>query len=177
MKKRVRVLFVCLVFGLVLTSCGEEKLAINHSTEAPVSASSSAVVNGESDLMLIQTNSPSFPQSQGVYDYHDHALTIVKQYLPMAEIEEEDAADPQAATDYEKQIRADFDRHFSHTAEKMTDDPYQIYEADFDKASYTIENDRLILSTKTQTFTFIFDPESKQAIDDNGVRYDIQVDE
>ncbi|WP_430609227.1 hypothetical protein [Enterococcus sp. DIV0876] len=177
MKKFVRILLMSIIFGAILTSCGEEKLAINHSTEAPVSAASPAVVNGESDMMLIQTESPSFPQSQGVYDFHENKLTIVKQYLPMADIEDDSVADPQSATAYEKQINDDFDRHFSHTSLKMTDDPYQIYQADFTKASYMIENDRLIFKTDDQTFTFIFDPETKQAVDENGVRYDIQVDE
>ncbi len=86
-------------------------------------------------------------------------------------------ADPQTVAAYEKQINDDFERHFSQTSIKMTDDPYQIYQADFTDASYTIENDRLLLKTADQTFIFIFDPASKQAIDENGVRYDIQVDE
>ncbi len=177
MKKRVGILLMSSISLFLLASCGEENLAINHSTEPPVSAASGAVVNGESDLLLIQTDSPSFPQSQGVYDYHEHALTIVKQYLPIADIEEDSVADPQTVAAYEKQINDDFERHFSQTSIKMTDDPYQIYQADFTDASYTIENDRLLLKTADQTFTFIFDTASKQAIDENGVRYDIQVDE
>ena len=51
-----------------------------------VTSASKAVENGGLDLMLIQDESvPSFRKAKGVYDFHGNELTIVKQYLPMAD--------------------------------------------------------------------------------------------
>ncbi len=98
---------------LLLASCGEEELSIDDSKEVSetVTSASKAVENGDLDLMLIQDESVIFPQSQGVYDFHENELTIVKQYLPMADLEDSSASASDVAL-YKGQIESDFQRHF-----------------------------------------------------------------
>ena len=178
MKKSLQFLLTLCFAAFVLASCGEEELAIDDSKEVyeTVTSASKAVENGGLDLMLIQDESVIFPQSQGVYDFHENELTIVKQYLPMADLEDSSAS-ASDVTLYEGQIESDFQRHFSHSEVQLSNDPYQIYEITYQDASYTVEGKHLTIKADGRTFEFTLDLDNQQAYDQNGVSYDIQVDQ
>lgn len=178
MKKSLQFFFTVCFAVLLLASCGEEELSIDDSKEVSetVTSASKAVENGDLDLMLIQDESVIFPQSQGVYDFHENELTIVKQYLPMADLEDSSASASDVAL-YEGQIESDFQRHFSHSEVQLSNDPYQIYETTYQDASYIVEGKRLTIMADGRTFEFTLDPNNQKAYDQNGVSYDIQVDQ
>lgn len=137
MKKSLQFFFTVCFAVLLLASCGEEELSVDDSKEVSETGTSAskAVENGDLDLMLIQDESVIFPQSQGVYDFHENELTIVKQYLPMADLEDSSASASDVAL-YEGQIESDFQRHFSHSEVQLSNDPYQIYGSDAPFRSY-----------------------------------------
>ena len=59
----------------------------------------------------------------------------------------------------------------------MSNDPYQIYEITYQDASYIVEGKRLTIMADGRTFEFTLDPDNQKAYDQNGVSYDIQVDQ
>jgi len=84
---------------------------------------------------------------------------------------------PQSLGVYEGQIESDFQRHFSHSEVQLSNDPYQIYEITYQDASYIVEGKRLTIMADGRTFEFTLDPNNQKAYDQNGVSYDIQVDQ
>ena len=88
MKRNYLLIVFVFVLPLLLGGCKDNEQKIN-----PVKATTSQMKKQEdivNDFMIMQVDNQGFPQSQGVFDYKNGVLHIVKQYIPEIQSSEED---------------------------------------------------------------------------------------
>ena len=86
-KKVLNILFIFLL-AFILSGCVQQQSDIN-----PVKVKQSKMISPQKvtdDFMILQTDNQGFPQSQGVFDFKNGVLHIVKQYIPEIHAKEED---------------------------------------------------------------------------------------
>ncbi|WP_122646969.1 hypothetical protein [Enterococcus mediterraneensis] len=130
----------------------------------------------ESDEMIImQVDNHGFPQSQGVYDVHENALTIVKQYIP----DDDETINSEKMSDLFQEkidmIQKDFDENFA--GQELSDDLFKVYERKVPNINVSLDGQELILKGKDfkKIFNFVVGS-TVRVLDANNVEYKIKFD-
>lgn len=114
------------------------------------------------NVLLMQIDNNGFPQNQGVYDFSQGTLTVVKQYVPTNE------GTPETVHD-------DFEKTFSLT--NWEEDPYEVYEETFKQVELFVNEKQIRLHNGDFEKKFYFEQDDKTCVrDENNVIYTVQYD-
>lgn len=162
MKKLLLLIYVgCL--GLLCAACQSSPEVINSNDSLVVESLPALDEKTPTNVLLMQVDSNGFPQSQGVYDFSQGTLTVVKQYVPST-----DEVEPET-------VYHDFENTFLHS--EWENDPYEVYEETFKQVELSVNEQRLRLRHGEFEKSFYFEQDDKTCVrDENNVIYTVQYD-
>lgn len=169
--KKTLVVIVLVFSNLLFVACQPSPEVIETSND-PIVESTPIVQETEvSDVLLMQEEARMFPQNQGVYDFSEGKLTIVKQYIPSSHQKDyltisEIDLDP---------IKKDFEKTFP--SKEWEGDPYMVYEDTFSPVSLSIDEEKIELIGEDFKKLFFFEDEDNHRVyDEHNIIYTIQYD-
>ena len=128
------------------------------------------------NFMLIQTDAAHFPQSQGVFDIQSDQMTVVKQYIPVDNLNiiQDNKLNADGSQDT-NQVAEDVMKTFPD--QTYDADPYKVYETVITDITVSIDDSQLLIKgadNYQQLFTFQND-NSTQVKDQNDVIYEVRI--
>lgn len=170
--KKVYSIFILSACLWLFTACRNSPEVIDTTEALVVESIELSKVDGPTNVLFVQKNNNGFPQSQGVYDYHNGDLTIVKQYIPKRQQKEY----PSLQEIQLNPIKTDFENTFTEIV--WASDPYQVYEETQKDTLLAIDEEKIEFHYQEFQKIFYFDKEDKTIVrDDNFVEYTVQYDD
>lgn len=173
MRKSFLLLFV---ITMILTACSLQTKTAKESVAPKTQETSESSIQSENayqNFIIIQTDNQGFPQNQGVYDFNNGTLHIVKQYIPEARSSN---ADTRLHIIQEEKIRQmledDLKKHFAN--QTIQKDPYFAYETTYNQCTVNVDKENFTIRSKEFTIDFTWIDRKHQIIEDeNHVLYQI----
>lgn len=165
-KKVLNTIFIFLL-AFILSGCVQQQSDIN-----PVKVKQSKMISPQKvtdDFMILQTDNQGFPQSQGVFDFKNGVLHIVKQYIPEIHAKEEDTK-LEEYQNYRNKIEKDFALYFSD--QDFDSEPYSVYQRTLKDCQVTDDGNHIVIKGEGHTIRFDYVKEDT-VIDENYVEYHI----
>ena len=166
-------LFVSL---FILSACTSQSASVKtgiQPKQSTTSENSDKTNDSYQDFIIIQTDNQGFPQSQGVYDFHDGSVHIVKQYIPEGHTSQADTRLQIAQEERVKEaLENDFKKHFAKL--NFQNDPYYVYETTYTDCTIRKTDEDFTISSKEFTIKFNWvDKKHTILLDTNHVLYQI----
>ncbi|KAF1305614.1 MULTISPECIES: hypothetical protein [Enterococcus] len=154
---------------LFLSACQNSPEVIDAKKDVSTETTTATLEATPKSVLLIQKKTAEFPQSQGVYDYNQGKLTVVKQYH--SNKNKDTARVPENSREL---IKQDFAENFSQI--EWEEDPFKVYEEKYQQVELTIDQEKIDLYTNDFEKTFYFEPTKRYVYDENNVFYTVQYD-